>query len=137
MCSDSCHQALEAAAGQPAQAGPRRDKEALPFADGQALAAFFGEGPLPFQHQHRGEGGLVAHQLEVALHGVHREVGALGQMAVEVGIFFGRGAVGDVQRLPDVQLPGPAVRPQAAVVVDAVGDVGVLLGGWRAASPPG
>ena len=47
-------------------------------------------------------------------------------MAVEV-LRFRRLPEGNIQCLRDVQLPGLAICAQTAVVVDAVGDVGVLL----------
>ena len=47
-------------------------------------------------------------------------------MAVEI-LRFRRLPEGNIQRLRNVQLPGLAICAQTAVVVDAVGDVGVLL----------
>ena len=41
--------------------------------------------------------------------------------------FFGRAQFGDSQCLLDVQGAGLAVRPHSAIVVDPVGDVGILL----------
>ena len=57
---------------------------------------------------------------------IHGEILTLGQMAAKV-MFDGRGAQGHIQCLCHMQCTGLAVRTDTAVVVDAVGHVGVLL----------
>ena len=95
--------------------------------DGQALAGGgLGQGPLSFQDQQRSKGNIIADILEAALHGIHRKVIALCQMAVEV-VSNRRLAFGHIQSLRDVELAGLAVCTLAAIIVNAVGDVGILL----------
>ena len=107
-----CTQALEVCAGYGVGPGASGQEQALPLADGQALAGGgLGQGALAFQHQQRGEGGLVADILKIALYGIHREVITLRQMAVEV-LRFRRLPAGNIQRLRD-EVVAPARAGQA------------------------
>ena len=77
--------------------------------------------------ENRHEGGFISNPFKRAGDRVHGEIAALRQMAAEIQ-FFGRAQLGDGQRLLNVQGAELAVRSHPAIVIDPVGDVGLLSG---------
>ena len=97
LCLHPCAQALEVCACYGVGSGASGQEQALPLVDGQALVGGgLGQDAFAFQHQQRGEGSLIADILKAALYGIHREVIALRQMAVEI-VGFRRLPVGDIR----------------------------------------
>ena len=98
---------------------------ALALLHSHGLAAA-GQGAFAIGDEQRDEALLVRHALKGAVSGIHREILTLGQMSAKI-MLYRRGAQGHIQRLFHMQGSGLAVGTDAAVVVNAVGHVGVLL----------
>ena len=122
--SDAGHKGLAAALhGVVATVGGQ--EEAVAFLDGNCLTAA-GKCPLPFRDEQRDKALFVYRICKGALSGIHGEILTLGKMLTEI-MLDGRGAQGHIQRLCHMQGTGLAVRTDTAVVVDAVGHIGILL----------